>query len=228
VRLRVLVYNVHGFKAGVDRVANVVARFEPDLMFVNETGGRHRLRRFARQLGMQAAGDPWAPLRRRVKDAVLVRPPWRLRAHRLVRFEPTRWFLPRGALVAEAQRDGFSCIAIATHLGLRPVERIQHARALLALVDRAERPVLVGGDLNEQPDGKAFAMVADRLSDTWRLGGHAGGDTFPAADPTARIDALFVSEGVRVERALVPGDDAVRSASDHLPVVVQLALPEPG
>jgi len=228
VRLRVLLYNVHGFRAGIGRVAAVVARYEPDVVFLNETGGRWRLRRFARSLGMQAAADPLSPLHRRVKDAVLVRPPWRLRAHRLERLEPSEWFLPRGALVAEVRRDGHACTAIATHLGLRPAERIRHARELVGLVERAELPVIVGGDLNERPDGRAFSMLADRLWDAWLLGGDAAGETFPAAGATARIDALFVSEGVRVERALVPAYEEVRSASDHLPVVAELTLPEPG
>ena len=228
MRLRVLVYNVHGFRAGIDRVAEVVARFEPDLVFLNETGGRWRLRRFARELGMRAAADPWSPFRRRVKDAVLVRPPWRVRGHRLVRFDPSEWFLPRGALVAEVARDGCGCTAIATHLGLRPRERNAHARELVGLVDRAEHPVIVGGDLNEPPDGRAFGILAERLWDAWLLGGDVAGETFPATEATARIDVVFVSEGIRVERVLVPADEGVRSASDHRPVVAELTLPEPG
>jgi len=228
VRLRVLVYNVHGFRAGIARVVEVVARYEPDLALLNETGGRWRLRRFARELGMQATGDPWSPLRRRVKDAVLVRPPWSVRGHRLVRLEPAEWFMPRGALVAEVARDGYGLTSIATHLGLRPAERISHARQLVGLVEQAGHPVVVGGDLNERPDGRAFGMLAERLWDAWLLGGDAAGETFPAAEATARIDVVFVSEGIRVERVLVPADGRVRSASDHRPVVAELTLPEPG
>jgi endonuclease/exonuclease/phosphatase family metal-dependent hydrolase len=228
MRLRVIAYNIHGSRAGVDRVARVVARFEPDLLLLNETGGRWRLRRLARALEMQAARDPWSPLRRRVKDAVLVRAPWRLGEHRLVRFtRPERW-LPRGAIVATVRREGLELTAVATHLGLRPAERVRHARELVEVIDRAGGVVVAGGDLNEGPDGRAFGMLAGRLWDVWLLGGDADGATFPAAGPTARIDAVFVSEGIRVERALVPTDPATGAASDHLPVVAELTLPSPG
>lgn len=228
MRLRVIAYNVHGFRAGIDRVVLAVARFEPDVLLLNETGGRWRLRRFARELGMQAARDPWSPLRRRVKDAVLVRRPWTLGHHRLVRFADSERWLPRGAIVARLERDGVRLAAIATHLGLRPGERIRHARELVGLVDEAGPVVVVGGDLNERPDGRAFGIIAERLWDVWLLGGDAGGETFPAHGATARIDAVFVSEGIRVERALVPGDEGIRTASDHLPVVAELTLPAPG
>jgi endonuclease/exonuclease/phosphatase family metal-dependent hydrolase len=53
------------------------------------------------------------------------------------------------------------------------------------------------------------------------------GETFPAEEPTARIDYLFVSEGVRVERAIVPPIPEVRTASDHRPLVAELTLADP-
>ena len=76
MRVRVIVHNVRGFRDGFERLVRLVGHFEPDLLLLNETGGRWRLRRFANALGMELAADPWSPLRRRVKDAVLVRPPW--------------------------------------------------------------------------------------------------------------------------------------------------------
>jgi len=228
VRLRVLAYNVHGFRAGIGAVGRVVARFEPDLVFVNESGARWRFRRFAREVGMRAAADPWSPLRRRVKDAVMVRPPWRLRAHRLVRFEGSERWSPRGAVVADVVREGLGVTAIATHLGLRPAERNRHVRELVRLVAAREGPVIVGGDLNERPDGRSVGILAERLGDAWLLGGDVSGETFPAANPTARIDYLFVSEGITVERVLVPSVvPQARAASDHLPVVAELTLPDP-
>jgi endonuclease/exonuclease/phosphatase family metal-dependent hydrolase len=58
------------------------------------------------------------------------------------------------------------------------------------------------------------------------------GETFPATDPTARIDYLFVSQEWKVERALVPSVmPEARIASDHLPLVAELRLAdaeEPG
>ena len=103
MRLRVIVYNVRGFRDGSERLVRLVGHFEPDLLLLNETGGRWRLRRFAKALGMDLAADPWSPFRRRVKDAVLVRPPWRIVEHRQHRFEGGPWLYPRGALDREAR-----------------------------------------------------------------------------------------------------------------------------
>jgi endonuclease/exonuclease/phosphatase family metal-dependent hydrolase len=83
----------------------------------------------------------------------------------------------------------------------------------------------VGGDLNEHPGRGAAKLLGDRLGDAWLLGGDADGDTFPAGEPAARIDYLFVSEDIRVERVIVPPLPEVRRASDHRPVVAELALP---
>ena len=223
-----LVYNVRGFRDGADRVASVLERFEPDIVLLNESGGRWRLRRFAKRVQMKAVSDPWSPFRRRVKDAVLVRAPWRVLERRFRRFgDSARWY-PRGTVVVRAARSGYRLWAAAVHLGLRPAERRRHAEELGDLLRGLDGPVVVGGDLNETPSGRAVSFLSERFWDTWLLGGDVAGETFPADEPTARIDYLFVSEGIRVERALVPAIPEVRVASDHRPVVAELTLPDPG
>lgn len=224
--MRVVVYNVRGFRAGVQRVAEVVRHFEPDLVLLNESGSRRALRRFGKAMGMEAAGDPASPFRRRVKNAVLVRPPWRVVSHRLHRFERSERFYPRGALIAQVGRAGQRLWAAAVHLGLSPGERQRHARELTDIVVGLREPVLVGGDLNETPELRAATWIGERLWDAWLLGGDVAGETFPSEDPTARIDYLFVSAGIRVERVIVPGGVDARSASDHRPVVAELSIEE--
>jgi len=226
VRLRVVVYNVRGFRDGFDAIVRLVGHFEPDVLLLNETGGRWRLRRFAKALGMQAAADPWVWFRRRVKDAILVRAPWWISAHRQRRFEGTPAMYPRGALVAELENGDARLVAVATHLGLHPRERLHDAHEIGGLVPHAAAAV-IGGDLNEKPDGKAVALLSERFGDAWLLGGDADGDTFPADEPTARIDYLFVTPGIVVERVIVPPGQDARTASDHRPVVAELTLPDP-
>lgn len=227
MRLRVLVYNVRGFRDGFERVVRVVGRFRPDVLLMNETDGRIRLRRFARRVEMHAVGDPWSPFARRVKNAVLVRAPWRVLRHRWLRFDRSARRYPRGALIASLGRSGYRVWAVCVHLGLQPAERLRHAEELSDALRGLDGAVLIAGDLNETPDGRAASFLGERFWDAWLLGGDAVGETFPATDPTARIDYLFVSEGLRVERMLVPGDEDARSASDHRPVVAELDLPEP-
>ena len=225
MRVRVVVYNVRGFRDGSERLVRLVGHFRPDVLLLNETGTRWRLRRFARALRMDLAADPWSPLRRRVKDAVLVRPPWKIVGHRQHRFEGGPWLYPRGALVAELGRGDARLCAISMHLGLHPRERLAHAKVLATLVDTLDAPIVAGGDLNERPDGRAVGFLSERFRDAWLLGGDADGETFPAEDPTSRIDYLFLSDGIVVERVLVPPGPDAREASDHRPLVAELTLP---
>ena len=220
----VAAYNVHGFRAGVKAVAAALERFHPDLILLQESGSRRALRRFARAMGMEVAADPRAFLRRRGKDAVLVRSPWRIVEHRQYRFPTIDRFYPRGALVARLDASGRRCWAVSAHLGLRRRERARHAREILRLLDALEGPILLGGDLNELPEGPAVQVISELLWDAWLLGSDVAGETFPSEEPTARIDYLFVSEGVRVERALVPSGPKIGTASDHRPVVAEIHL----
>jgi endonuclease/exonuclease/phosphatase family metal-dependent hydrolase len=226
--VRVVVYNVRGFRDGFDRLVRLVGHFEPDVVLLNETGSRWRLGRFARALGMSLVRDPWSPFRRRVKDAVLVRPPWWIAEHGQERFEGGPWLYPRGALVTRLENGDMRLCAVSTHLGLHPRERLAHAHVLAGLLRDVGTPVVIGGDLNERPDGGAVAYLAERYRDAWLLGGDVDGETFPADQPTTRIDYLFVSEGIVVERVIVPPGPDAREASDHRPVVAELTLPAPG
>jgi endonuclease/exonuclease/phosphatase family metal-dependent hydrolase len=108
------------------------------------------------------------------------------------------------------------------HLGLHPVERLHNAEELSDLLRGLTGPIVIGGDLNETPDGRAARFLAERFWDAWLLGGDVAGETFPASEPTSRIDYLFVSERIAVEKVIVPPAPA---ASDHLPVVAELSLP---
>jgi endonuclease/exonuclease/phosphatase family metal-dependent hydrolase len=219
-----MVYNVHGFRDGYGRLVRLVGHLQPDLLLVNESGARRRLRRFARHLGMLVAADPWSPLRRRIKNAVLARPPWRIAAHRLHRFAGAPGAFPRGALIARIEGPEARLWAISVHLGLHPGERRRHADDLVGLADGLGGPVLIGGDLNERPDGRAVSLLRDRFGDAWSLAGDGPGETYPADEPVARIDYLLVSEGVAVERILVPPGPDAREASDHRPLVAELQL----
>jgi endonuclease/exonuclease/phosphatase family metal-dependent hydrolase len=222
VRLRVIVYNVKAFRLGLDRVTAVLRELGPDLLLLQESGARRSLRALGSALEMQVAADPLSPLRRRVKNAVLARPPWRIISHRLHRLEGSERFYPRGALVAQAGRAGRRVWAVSAHLGLVPVERGRHARDLTSLLEELPGPIVLGMDLNETPERPSATWLARRYVDAWDEAGTGDGPTFPSLDASARIDYLFVSQGVRVEGIHVA--ELAGAASDHLPIVADLSL----
>jgi endonuclease/exonuclease/phosphatase family metal-dependent hydrolase len=217
MRMRVMVWNVHGFRAGAKPMAAAVTDAAPDLLLLNETRylGFH-LRRFARRAGLEGASGTglWRP----IPNAVLARSPWRVVDAGKTTFRRSRKTLRRGILLTIVGRAGTRLSAGAVHLGLSGEERTEHARELTDLLAGRE-PVVLGGDLNEGPEEPAARWMAARFWDAARDAGR----TFPAWEPRARIDYLFVSEGVRVERAWVGGDRFAR-LSDHLPVLADLEV----
>jgi endonuclease/exonuclease/phosphatase family metal-dependent hydrolase len=226
VRCRVVAYNVRGFRDDVEALGRIVRDLQPDVLLLNETGARWRLRRFARVHGFEAATDPWAPLRRRAKDAVLVRPPWRIAAQRQQRFAGSAFLYPRAALIASLEWEPRHLLAVAIHLGLRPAERRRHVDELLETLEDGRDPVVIGGDTNERPEGRAMTRLAKSFPDAWTRGGEGRGDTFSATAPVARIDYVFTSPGIGVIRAWVPDGADPAVASDHRPVVADLDIPD--
>lgn len=134
---------------------------------------------------------------------------------------------PRGvAAVRVSIPGGGAAVLASTHLALQEDNRMRHAEHLSALVRGAGAPVVVGGDLNETADGAARRFLAPLLHDPAEQTEH----TFPAASPTRRIDAVLVTEGIRVLRAHAVrstrsvDEERMAGASDHLLTLVDLEL----
>ena len=160
-----------------------------------------------------------------IPNAVLFRPPWRLSAVDVRPLPREGRTIRRGLVAAHLRSAAGRLTAASAHLGLSARERARHAREATDFLAGIEGPVLLGCDLNEGPDGIVARWVSDRLFDVWA--GRGGGETFPAGDPTARIDYLFASSGVAVVEAWVPAGPGATRASDHRPVVADLDLGSP-
>lgn len=187
-----------------------------DILMVQESGPRRHLRALGETLGMTVCADPPAFPRRRVQDAVLVRPSREVREHRLVRFDGGSLVHPRGALIARLD----DVTAVSVHLGLDRAEREGHVEQLLDIVREIESPVVIGGDLNARPADAAPGTVAAGVPDAWAAVDAGEGYTFPSHAPTARIDYLFADPTVQSLRAWTAGG----TVSDHLMVVADLRM----
>lgn len=127
----------------------------------------------------------------------------------------------RCVLIADVEVGEQEVSIASTHLsheGLEP--RLAQCRGLLRLLD--DRPALVLGDLNAQPDSDELALLTERLTDCWADSGSGRGHTIPAVLPLRRIDYVLASADFSVEQIEVVD---IGVASDHRAVVATLRLP---
>jgi endonuclease/exonuclease/phosphatase family metal-dependent hydrolase len=116
-----------------------------------------------------------------------------------------------------------------THLGLGRAERAAQVRALLSerwcgAPGRAG-PTFLVGDFNLQPRSPIFAEITARLSDARaRAERTVGRATWPAPLPVLALDHVFVDGDVGVLEHRVAAGRRAAIASDHRPVVVDVAL----
>ena len=222
MKLRLLTYNVRSFRGGVEAAKRAVEDVPPDVALLQECGSRRAVGRFAASLGMETASTH-RPFNR-VRNAVAYSPALSLLGSEMRDLSRESGSMRRGFVAARLGGTGMRLTAVSVHLGLMPGERQRHARELTGLVAGLEGHVVVGVDLNESPEGPSARWIAQRLFDAFAVAGEGDGATFPAREPTARIDYLFVSEGVRPIRAWVPGGDVVEKASDHRPVMLEVDI----
>jgi endonuclease/exonuclease/phosphatase family metal-dependent hydrolase len=220
-RIRACTYNVRSFRAGVDAAAEVLASEQPDILLLQECGPKPRLGRLAELLEMEFVSSH--RLFNRVRNGVAFRPPWRAGptdVRRLVRLDRAQ---KRGFVAVPLRSPQMRLTAVSAHLGLGRREREQHARELTDYLAGIDGPVVLGMDLNEGPEGAAARWIGERLFDTFGKAGEGDGASFPASGPSARIDYVYVTDHFAVVGAWVPGGALVAAASDHRPVVAELA-----
>ncbi|MFC4064148.1 endonuclease/exonuclease/phosphatase family protein [Actinoplanes subglobosus] len=220
VPLRVVSYNVHGLRDDRAALTGLVRDLAPDVLVVQEAPRRFRWRQKCAALASEtglvvaAGGLPSLGNLLLVSLRVAVRRTWCLRYP----LTPGRHL--RGAVFAEGAVRGATFTVSGSHLATDATERPAQAQFWKEELEKLDGPVIVAADLNEGPGGSAWRMVEDGL-----VGSAVDEPTFPAAVPSRRIDGLFVSPGVTIERYEIISADRARVASDHLPIVADLLLP---
>jgi endonuclease/exonuclease/phosphatase family metal-dependent hydrolase len=134
---------------------------------------------------------------------------------------PTR--MP-GLLDATIDVAGVRLRILDTHLDYRADPRVREAQVaeMLNYVGSSPARTILCGDLNAGPSAPELQPLFARLHDAWRSSNDSG-FTYPAEQPTKRIDYVLTTPEFRVRSTRV----VPTLASDHRPVVAELTLRRP-
>lgn len=221
--LRVMCYNVRNCKGldlqlDYDRSAGVINNVLPDIVAVQELDsmttryeGYYALGELAKRTGMH---DYYAPSidykGGKYGIGILSKEP----ALSLVQHPLPCRKEPRTMLVAEFEKFYFIC----THLSLNEEDRVTSAGIIRNLVAKLDKPVIIAGDFNAEPESQAMKVFKEfmtTLSNPEQF-------TFPADVPTRCIDYIMTnSSTVTGKNATVVAEPV---ASDHRPLYVDVTL----
>lgn len=229
--LRIATYNVHSCvgtdgRCDPERVARVVEELRADVVALQEMT-------YSADLAIETRSPVVLPVlsgyecalgpthRRRNNDqfgnVVLTRFPIR-DLSRIDLSEKRRE--PRGALHVVLDAGGVELHVVATHLGLHPSERrvqieriVKHARAM------SDGFFAILGDFNDWLPGRSLVRVLD---DT--VGSPGSPRSFPSRWPVLALDRVWVHPRDRVRSVRAHTSALARRASDHLPVVAEVAV----
>lgn len=123
----------------------------------------------------------------------------------------------RGAIVAHYGNPAEPLVLIAVHLALSERARYRQLEYIRELVQNHEH-VVVMGDMNCRGD----RILESPLRDTHLIPANRDKPTFPSWRPAHSIDHIMVSPSLTIESV----DVLDHVHSDHLPVAIQITLPE--
>jgi len=127
---------------------------------------------------------------------------------------------PRSIIDATLNVHGFPVRVIVTHLGLITLERRRQVKHLIQILEQSkDRLILVLGDINE------WVPFSPRLRSLHKQMGRAPAPrTFPSLLPLVSLDRIWVRPSSALQSVRVHRSRLARMASDHLPVVADIAF----
>jgi endonuclease/exonuclease/phosphatase family metal-dependent hydrolase len=249
VALRVMSYNIHAGTGqdnvlDLDRQAAVIEAHRPDVVALQEVdvhwsarsdyadqaswlAARLRMRAFFGPIYTLPPDRPGAPPRE-YGLAILSRfPILAAENHKITRLstqgpDPGPELAPGFPEIVIRVR-GMPLHVYDTHLDFRadPAMRRVQVADMLAIMNERPGATILAGDFNAAPDAAELAPLWSELNDVMTRPGGPDLPTYPADVPLQRIDYVTATPGIGVRGVWVP--ETV--ASDHRPVVADLALP---
>ncbi len=239
--IRVLVYNIHAGKdvaraENLTRVAEIVTDSRADIVLLQEVDNRTKRSGGVDQLARLRELTGYYGVFGKTIDydggeygiAILSKRP--LASWRFTRLPVTlsgekerSKYEERGALTVKVATPGGYVRVVNTHLDAFGPDsnRIQQATTLLSIANaqRDSGYTLLGGDLNSGQSSAVVAMLSQAgWKDLYAKCGEGEMNSFPADNPTRRIDYLFASNDAVCRKASVLNTQA----SDHRPVLFEV------
>ncbi|HEY8728811.1 MAG TPA: endonuclease/exonuclease/phosphatase family protein [Acidothermaceae bacterium] len=206
-------------------VSTVIRACEPDVVCIQEAPRflrwRSKCAALARESGLVVVtgGRPAAAmlvlvaLRVRVLDAADIL------------LSRKRGLHQRGIALATLELNNASFAVASVHLDLDAAERRRHVDEIVDRTSKVAAPLIVAGDINEEPHAPAWRALAEHYTDAYAAAASGGEFTYSAVDPVRRIDGIFVDPSIEVVSCGVPDVPGIERASDHRPLLAVVRLP---
>lgn len=225
--LRVMTWNIHGGigldgQYSLERITETIARHEPDIVALQEVDSRRRLAN---------APSPFEVLREAIGDHGIEAKSISTSDGDYGQMLASRWPFagievhdithagrePRRAIETEVHCGPRKLRVIATHFGLSLAERRTQAKRLAAIARRQDGATVMLGDFNDW-----FWPGSLRSALRHELPGRTPHATFPSWCPVFRLDRIFCWPPQILKHSFI--DRGARRASDHLPVIADIAV----
>lgn len=240
MKIKAMTYNIqHGMeylckkehKINLDKICEVIASAEPDIVGLNEVYGDGPSKAYTAQaqyiagkLGMYYyfADALYMTDEGPYGVALLSRFPFHDVKRVLIPDPPVRdedaYYETRIIIKACVKPDGEPLNVYISHFGLAKSERRSAAAALCAALDGDGTRSVFMGDLNTTPAEPYLSPIRERMSDTSEL--VCGSKlTFPSDTPEIQIDYIFTRGVTALSAQVLPA-----AASDHRPYTAELEL----
>lgn len=116
--------------------------------------------------------------------------------------------------------DGKSFSIANTHLDLKATNRIAQAEFINELGDLYNRPLILVGDLNANPDSPSIKV----LEKVFVRNNKENGPTFPNINPKEEIDYIMVDKNTKFKWMKYHVLPKASTESDHLPLYAEIKL----
>ncbi|MDZ5695952.1 endonuclease/exonuclease/phosphatase family protein [Chelativorans sp. M5D2P16] len=229
-KVRTMTWNIHGGvgpdrRRDLQRVVEIVRRHEPDIVALQEIDSRRSAE----------AADAFAFLATALggnsRESRLITAPDGDYGHAVISRWPmsgTTWHdisyrrrEPRAAIETHVHTPFGPLHLVAAHLGLSLGERRHQARLIAEICRQSPERTVILGDFNDWIWRGSVQTTLNRL-----FPGHSHMKTYPAFRPLFALDRVYCRPSEMLRESWT--DPEARKASDHLPVIAELAMERQG